>query len=184
MKGSMRGISQALIDMNDPSFVKQIALEAFPTHDYRWKVAEWARLQVEEPTLTNIEVAARLGIAARTLRNYIQKAQAEGVLTIVDPQDRLEYEAIPAALDTLMHHVKGEQSLKAAIAVLKGTGRFKAHTAVKSETEVTQNIAMFPINLPANFTLDVPGVVGQGHVIEAEVIKREVVDVEPRAVEK
>ena len=176
MQGSEAPLQRAMIDLTDPDFVREIAIEAFPKNDYRSHIAKWAQITLDEPGVTNQEIAARLGISERSLRTYISKAKNEGLLKLAEPREILEFEAVPKAVKVIQTHLD-EGSLKAAMGVLKGTGVLKHHTAVQQEAEVTHHIPPIELRLPADFSeqiADMKGIVGRGNevIIDAEIIDR------------
>lgn len=159
-----------LLDMSDPSFIQQIAIESFPKNDYRRHVAEWARLMLDEPGLSNIDIAERLGINERTLRAHLQRSRETGFLKITDPELKLENEILPLAMERLGEHVDAG-SLQAVLEVVKGLGLLKSHQAIKTQTEVTQKIAVVNIHVPEGFDMSSPNVVSTGNVIDAQIVK-------------
>lgn len=90
------------------------------TRTKKGRVRDWLAYRALDPSMTNIEIAAKLGIAPRTLAFYIQGAVKEGWLTFADPLERIEHEIIPQTIDNLSYFLKNKDKV-VTIEVAKGT---------------------------------------------------------------
>ena len=140
-----RRYRQSYIDPSDPKNV--IVVNDNSRHA---KVAEWAILKADG--LTNVEIAAKLAISPRTLRNYLFHAHREGWLKIDDPLERLHTVIVPKVIDNIEYFID-RKSEKMTIETAKGTGVFQTHQAVRLESDTPQavlalNIQMAPPNEP------------------------------------
>lgn len=76
-------------------------LIAIHGNSIKHRVTQWMAFKAKEPTLTNAEIASRMGITSRSLNGYISRATQEGWLKFDDAFARVEYEIIPKTLDNM-----------------------------------------------------------------------------------
>jgi DNA-binding Lrp family transcriptional regulator len=86
-------------------------------------------MRLKNPTITNVEIAEKLGIGRTTLQAIIRQAKAEGWLQFSDPMTRIEYEIIPKAVDNLNYWLEKRDKV-ATLETMKGTA-FKDYQAYK-----------------------------------------------------
>ena len=112
----------------------------------RRHVAAWLKAKAEEPDLTNIDIAKRLGIAPKTLTNQIYKARKAGWLTFDDPLEEVEYGIVPKVVKNLNKFLDDEDK-QVTIEVAKGT-LFKQFQESKGITEKPMTILAIKLELP------------------------------------
>lgn len=79
-----------------------------PGTSCRSRVGQWIVLRQQEPSITYMEAAKKMGISASTLKTHVQKAVREGWLTFSDPLSRIEQEIIPQTLDNIAFYLSKE----------------------------------------------------------------------------
>lgn len=126
----------------------------------RGRVAEWIAIRATDPSLTNNQIAERLGITPKALNSYIAKAVREKWLKFDDPLERMEHEIIPLATEEYKQLLKdGDKT--AVIEAAKGL-LFPLYKDSKGVTENQQSILAIKIEYPKK----------EGEVIDAQVVKR------------
>ena len=112
----------------------------------RGHVASWIHARAEEPELTNIDIAKRLGISAKTLNNHIYRARKEGWLHFEDPLEEVEYGIVPKVVKNLNKFLDDEDKT-VTLEVAKGT-LFKQFQEAKGITEKSMNVLAIRLELP------------------------------------
>lgn len=128
------------------------------------RVAEWASMRAQEPNITNIEAAKRMGIAAQTLNTMISRAAREGWLIFDDPYSKLEHIVIPQTVDNLIGFLK-EGDRTVTIEAAKGIV-FPGYKDSKGIVENKTNILALKFEFPPSAPQSVPEVVIEGQVVD------------------
>lgn len=110
---------------------------------HRTRVIQWMNFRAQEPDITNLEVARRLGISQRTLTGTLAKAVAEGWLKFDDPLSRLEHEIIPKAIDNLAGLLR-DNDKTATLETVKGTS-FPAYRESRGISDGPQTVLALKI---------------------------------------
>jgi hypothetical protein len=118
------------------------------------KVLQYAAIRAVEPKVTNAEIAERLGVAPRTLSNYLSRAVKEGWLSFADPVSRVEHEIIPKTVENLIGFLDAKDRT-VTIEVAKGTlfkqwadskgitdGQNQTVLAIKIDTVLPDGVAL------------------------------------------
>lgn len=124
-------------------------------------VKEWIAMRLEDPKISNEEVAKRLNIASRTLRAYIARGTREGWLKFDDPINRIEFEIVPKVLDNLNLFLD-QKDKTVTIETAKGTV-FKQWQEAKGVNENPNTIIALKIEMAPENELS-PKVI-TGHVV-------------------
>ena len=132
-----------------------------PNRSARARIAEFVMLKTQG--MSNIDIAARLGIKPHTLNSLISKATQEGWFKLDDPEERLEHEIKPIVVDNVKEFLTSKDNdaakLKMTIEAAKGVGLFKSHQAVKVEGASQQMVLALRFETPDNPQLF------EGHVL-------------------
>lgn len=136
-----------LIDASDSEALEQFVLESDPRTDRKAAIAAYFLRRQEDPSLTDREIAAELGLKVNSLQSYKSRAISEGWFRYTDPTDRLENEALPKAVETLIGHIEA-RNLDAALALLRGMGHLKNFQAVQPRDAVSQPSLSISIDIP------------------------------------
>lgn len=126
----------------------------------RGRIAEWIALRSVDPTLTNVDIAEKLGIQPRTLNSLIARATREGWLKFDNPFDRLEHEIVPLAVTNFKNLLKDEDK-NATLEAMKGIV-FPLYKESKGINENQQSVLAIKIEYPKQ----------DGEVIDAKLIGR------------
>ena len=126
----------------------------------RGRIAEWIAHRSLDPTLTNNDIAEKLGIQPRTLNTLIARATKEGWLRFDNPFDRLEHEVVPLAVDNFKKLLKDEDK-NATIEAMKGIV-FPLYKESKGISDNQQSILAIKIEYPKV----------DGEVVDAKLIGR------------
>ena len=110
------------------------------------RIAEWAAIRAAEPHLKDSEVAERMGLAPVTLKKYIYKARAQGLLRFDDPLEKLEFEIVPKAVDNLNTLMDAKDKI-ATLEVAKGI-IFKQYLESKGISDAPQTVLALKIEMP------------------------------------
>ena len=86
----------------------------------RARVAAWLAARTEDPSITQKEIAERLGVHPRTIERDLQRAHREGWLQFDDQLDRMKYEIVPKVVDNLSHFLS-EKDRTVTLETAKGT---------------------------------------------------------------
>lgn len=113
----------------------------------RQKAAEIVALKVAGKT--RAEIAVIVGLQADTIKRYLYLAAKNGWLKFDDPTERLEYELLPKIVDNIAYHLNKKDKTM-TIEAAKGTGLFKSHQAIKTETEAPQTVLTLNIEMPTD----------------------------------
>ena len=132
----------------------------------RGHIAQYLYFRAVEPDITTKEVAARLGIATRTLNKHLLHARREGWLQFEDPLERIEFEIVPKVIDNLSHFLD-QQDKQVTIETAKGT-IFKQYQESKGLIESAVTVLALKIDQPMDGEPKVVAgtVVGRGRVID------------------
>ncbi len=137
----------------------------------RGRVREWLAYRALDPSITNNEVAEKLGITPHALSDYIRQGVKEGWLTFSDPLQRIEHEIIPQTIDNLAYFLKMKDKV-VTVETAKGT-IFKSFEKSHSITETPITVLALKIEGidPATATVKaVTGqIVGRPRILDAEV---------------
>lgn len=132
---------------------------------------------------TNEEIAKAVGLAERSLKQYLWIAGKNGWLNTYDPNDDLEFNLahrVVSNLDELLHARHGTTGLpdkEVTLETAKGIGLFKNHDIAKTEVMPQQNILQIQIQIPeganlpklrAGTTGGVPAYLEEGEVLNGE----------------
>lgn len=90
------------------------------TRTKKGRVREWLSYRALYPSMTNNEIAGKLGISPHTLNDYIRIGVKEGWLNFSDPLERIEHDLIPQVVDNLSHFLKNRDK-QVTIETAKGT---------------------------------------------------------------
>jgi transposase len=149
------------------SYENSIAIQAdFPPviarkKDQRSRVLQWLHLRNTEPSLTQKQIAEKMGIAYATLRNLLSRATKQGWLQWEDPISRLDYEIIPKTIENLVGFLDAKDK-QVTIEVAKGT-LFKSYQEAKGlNTEAPQTILALKIETAST---DVPMKISSGRIL-------------------
>ena len=110
---------------------------------HRDRIADWAIMRAAEPTLSNKDIAAQLGVTEGSLNVMISRAVKEGWLIFEDPMKRLEHEIIPTVTDNLKYWLK-KKDKTVTIETAKGT-LFPAYKEAKGIQEAPNTILAIKI---------------------------------------
>jgi hypothetical protein len=125
---------------------------------HRDLIAGWIEFQIEDPKITKVETARRLGISQKTLHAVINQAVKEGWLKFDDPLSRIEHEIVPKVVDNLNHFLD-KKDKTVTIEAAKGT-IFKTYLESKGISEAPQTVLALKIE-----TVDGDAKVIEGHVL-------------------
>lgn len=157
---------------------KQRWINLSPNSKMRKKAAQICALKIEGKD--NDEIAKIVGLAPRSLRQYLWVAGKNGWLTSADPQDDVDYRLAHRAvsnLDELLHarDPRGMPDKEITLATLRGTGIFRNHDAKPAEGMTgQQNVLQINIQTPNADSVQVirPGTMqGTPAFIEGEKIE-------------
>lgn len=126
------------------------------------QIAAIVALKAEDPSLTTIDIAHKLGMTPAAIRKMLYRARKE--FKFNDVADSLNYMAIPQALENLNTGLKGGDK-DYTLATLKGVGIFRNHSAVKQEGGGTAAVLTINIQMPDMAPGQVAPVVAIGSVI-------------------
>lgn len=128
---------------------------------HKERVLKWMQLRADEPEMTTVEAARRMGIAKSTLHSSLSIAVKEGWLRFDDPIARLEHEIIPRAIDNLSVLLK-DNDKTATLETLKGTS-FPAYREAKGISDAPKTILALKIEAadPENTKIIAGTVVGK-----------------------
>lgn len=99
-----------------------------------------------DATLTNAEIARRLGVSPEHLNKLINQAVREGWLKFDDPMARVEHELIPKTLDNLALYLnQGDKQV--TLETAKGT-IFPAFREAKGISDAPKTVLALKIELP------------------------------------
>lgn len=123
------------------------------------RIATWVTYKIENPDITNAEIAVEMGISRTYLQHLIHRANSEGWLKYDSPSERLENEIVPKAVDNVAHFINNKDKTM-TIEVMKGTGLFRSYQSVKNDGEGNQTVLALKIE-----TVDAAPKVITGHVV-------------------
>jgi hypothetical protein len=109
----------------------------------RANIAEWASIRAMEPTATNVDIAARIGISPKALNAQINKASRDGWLQFEDPLSRIEHEIVPKVLDNLNHFLD-LQDRTVTVEAAKGT-IFRTYQEAKGVSDAPRTVLALKI---------------------------------------
>lgn len=112
----------------------------------RARVGMWLAMRSLDPTLTNKDIADRLGISAQSLKNVIYRANKEGWLKFTDPLDRLEFGIIPKVVDNLDYFLD-QRDKTVTVETAKGT-IFHQYKESKTTAPAATTMLALKIELP------------------------------------
>lgn len=124
----------------------------------RARIAQWMRYRLEEPGISNAEVARRIGIAPSTLNTIISRANREGWLRFSDPLSKLEHQLMPKIVRNL-DEMLDNRNEKVTIEAAKGA-LFPLFKEQKGLTEQPNTVIAIKLELPPQ-----DGPVVQGTII-------------------
>jgi hypothetical protein len=132
------------------------------------RVGQWVLMRQQEPGITNVEIAKRLGITVVHLNSVIGDAVKAGWLKFDDPFSRLEHEIIPKVMDNLSLFLD-QKDKTVTLETAKGTV-FKTYAEAKGVTEAPQNVIAIRIEAadPAAMRVITGQIVGEGRKIDAD----------------
>ncbi len=116
------------------------------TRAARERVAQYITFKVAYPDATRAEIAVKMGIALSTLNGYVQLGHKHGLVTFIDPLERIEFELIPKVIDNLSHYLD-EKDKTVTIETAKGT-IFKQFQESKGILEAPQTVLAIKIEQP------------------------------------
>ena len=87
-----------------------------------------------------------MGLAPVTLKKYIYKARAQGLLRFDDPLEKLEFEIVPKAVDNLNTLMDAKDKI-ATLEVAKGI-IFKQYLESKGISDAPQTVLALKIEMP------------------------------------
>ena len=126
---------------------------------------------------SNDDIAKELGLAERTLRQYLYLAGRNGWLRTADPAEELEFALSHKVVRNVSAILDGEvataQQHDMTIEMAKGIGLFKTHTTVKSEGVASSMTLAVKIEMPVGVVPEVSTdhMGGAPAYIEGEVVK-------------
>lgn len=82
-------------------------------------MAQWIALKTANPTMTNAEIAGKLGLAPNTLSSIISRARREGWLSFSNPLDVIEHDIVPRTLENIRTRLD-ENDKDVTIEAMKG----------------------------------------------------------------
>lgn len=165
---------QVKVNASDYSPERDGPLLVGATRTKKGRVRDWLALRTLNPSLTNIEIAEKLGIAPHTLNYYINCATKEGWLAFSDPLERIEHEIIPQTIDNLSYLLKNKDKVT-TIEVAKGT-LFKTYEKAKGGGDAPITVLALKIEAasPDIQVRAISGqIVGTPRALDAEVIEED-----------
>ena len=150
---------QEVLDADAPEFIVK-------ARGIRPSIGQWIEIRAAEPTLTNAQIAERIGISTRTLQRYISRAVSEGWLVFEDAMDRVNFELVPKII-TGYSELLDNKDARAIIEGAKGT-IFPAYQKSIGITEAPQMLLALKIE-PADGdsrTTVTGHIIGKGKEIE------------------
>lgn len=113
-----------------------------------WKdrVAQWAAMKMQDPDLTNREIADKLGIKVHTLNTHITRAYREKLIRLDDPLQRIEHEIKPKIIDNIADFIDSKDR-KMTIEAAKGLGIFKHYQSVETDGTASQTVLALKIEM-------------------------------------
>ena len=129
---------------------------------FRARVLQIAALKARGLNLK--QISEELGLTHGTVRGLVFRASQGGLLKYDDPYERFENAIVPKVVDNIEYWID-QKDKKMTIEAAKGAGLFKAHQAIKVESEAPQTILALKIEMP-------PGLDGPPKVITGRVVGR------------
>lgn len=105
----------------------------------RHNVAEYLKLKIADPKITNQQIADKLGIAKSTLENTLYTARKDGWLKFTDPLDDVKYGHLPLIAENIELFLRARDqkvTVEAAKATLWRDYQAKEGTLVEAPTTV------------------------------------------------
>ena len=112
---------------------------------FRARVLQIAALRARGLNLK--QIAEELGLSHQTVKDISYKASKVGLLKYEDPYERFEQSIVPKVVDNIEYWIE-QKDKKMTIEAAKGAGIFKAHQALKVESEAPQTILALKIEMP------------------------------------
>lgn len=134
----------------------------------RDRVGQWLLLRQSDPSLTNKDIAAKLGILPASLSSIISQAVRDGWLSFDDPLSRLEHEIIPKVVDNLSLFLD-QKDKQVTLETAKGT-LFKQYQDSKGISDAPTTVLALKIEaVPSGQASPSSGrIIGNPRVIEVE----------------
>ena len=158
-----------VLDASDAEALQEFLLEANPQRDRKAALAYYFLRRLEDPTLEDSAIAAELGLKQYTLSAYRNRAIKEGWFKYTDTVQKLQNEALPKALDTLIHHIENK-NLDAALATIRGMGHFRNYQAIQQKEAPTQARLEISLDIPERIE-ESTNIVGAPKVIDVETVE-------------
>jgi transposase len=112
---------------------------------FRARVLQIAALKARGLNLK--QIGEELGLTHGTIRDIVYKASKGGLIKYDDPFEHFEDSIVPKVVDGIEYWVD-QKDKKMIIEAAKGAGIFKAHQAIKIESEAPQTILALKIEMP------------------------------------
>lgn len=138
----------------------------------RARIAQWIILKGKG--MKNQEIAQQMGIQPATLSTLIRRAKKAGWLVLESPEERLEYELLPMAVDNISHFLSIRDK-QVSLEVAKGAGLLKTHQALKVDGDTARTNLSLNISITGDANRKPGNVVGTPRL--------PVIDIEPTKVE-
>ena len=142
---------------NEDKIIKQASTSP-PGRSARDRVGLWLAMRAVEPSITDREIAGRMGISHGYLRQLIYKARRGGWLEFTDPLHQMEYDIVPMAVDNLSELLNSKDR-RATIETAKGV-LFPLYRDYKGISETAQTILALKIET-AEPTSELKAITGQ-----------------------
>ena len=136
------GAVEVLSDTGDKPRKKYNTKDKSP----RARIGMWLAMRSLDPSLTNKDIAERLGISAMSLKNIIYRASKEGWLKFNDPLDQIEFGIIPKVVDNLNYYLD-QRDKTVTVETAKGT-IFHQYKESKTAAPVATTMLALKIELP------------------------------------
>jgi hypothetical protein len=117
----------------------------------RGRIATWIAIRAQEPNLTNVQIAEKMGISRTHLQTLITRATREGWLKFDNPLDKLEHELTPLAVKNL-HEFLREGDKTTTLEFARGV-LYPMYKESKGVTENKQSILAIKIEFPKPETM-------------------------------
>jgi hypothetical protein len=112
-------------------------------------VANWLATRAMFPTMSNRDIAAKMGIPTPTLYKALERARAQGKLDLHEPLDQLKYQIIPKAV-TNLEKLLDANDKTATLETMKGT-LFKVYQASEGAQEMPNLVLGIKIEMPEGY---------------------------------
>jgi hypothetical protein len=116
------------------------------TKDPRSRISEWLAHRALDASLTNKEIARRMGLNPKSLNTLISRATLEGWLVFDDPLSRIQHQIIPKTIDNLNYFLDRKDKT-VTIEVAKGTV-FRQFQAAEGIQDNQQTVLALKIEMP------------------------------------